>query len=213
MNFMSFKDWEETKDGNVKSGIRKKLYLDLILQSYDQHHNRTPEEVLIERENKSEIIQFIKKIKEILTDKQFNILWLYAVEGLSYKKIGEKLNITTPTICIYFKNIRKKITKYTNKMPTYPIYIRDLLLPPQSTLEIGSPKHKVAYPSDYYTCINAGGYFRTTKKKQRKYISKVTCKVPEYLGQSYNGEKVWCTRCIDNFGNNNCTRLNQGKGQ
>lgn len=46
-----------------------------------------------------------------LTEKQYLVLWLKAVEGLSFREIGRKLGINKDTVVEHFNAAKKKIQK------------------------------------------------------------------------------------------------------
>jgi RNA polymerase sporulation-specific sigma factor len=53
----------------------------------------------------------IEKIKKILTDREFKILWLVAVEGKSQTEVAPSFNVQQPQIYRILKNIQNKIEK------------------------------------------------------------------------------------------------------
>ena len=46
-----------------------------------------------------------------LTDKQYQVLWLYAVEGLSFREIGDKMGVHKNSVREYFIAATKKLQK------------------------------------------------------------------------------------------------------
>lgn len=46
-----------------------------------------------------------------LTDKQYQVLWLYAVDGLSFREIGDKMGVHKNSIREYFGAAIKKLQK------------------------------------------------------------------------------------------------------
>ena len=46
-----------------------------------------------------------------LTDKQYQVLWLYAVEGLSFREIGERLGVHKNSVREYYGAAVKKLQK------------------------------------------------------------------------------------------------------
>ncbi len=46
-----------------------------------------------------------------LTDKQYQILWLYAVDGLSFREIGDRMGIHKNSVWEYYRAAVKKLQK------------------------------------------------------------------------------------------------------
>ena len=47
-----------------------------------------------------------------LTEKQYLVLWLKAVEGMSFREIGRRLGLNKETVVEHFNAAKKKIQKY-----------------------------------------------------------------------------------------------------
>ena len=47
-----------------------------------------------------------------LTEKQYLVLWLKAVEGMSFREIGRRLGLNKATVVEHFNAAKKKIQKY-----------------------------------------------------------------------------------------------------
>ena len=46
-----------------------------------------------------------------LTDKQYQVLWLYAVDGLSFREIGELMGVHKNSVWEYYRAAVKKLQK------------------------------------------------------------------------------------------------------
>ncbi len=46
-----------------------------------------------------------------LTDKQYQVLWLYAVDGLSFREIGEQMGVHKNSVWEYYRAAVKKLQK------------------------------------------------------------------------------------------------------
>ena len=57
----------------------------------------------------------LHKAMESLTDKQYTVLWLAAVDKLSFHKIGEKMGIYWGTARRHYNNATKKLKKFFEK--------------------------------------------------------------------------------------------------
>ena len=54
---------------------------------------------------------------ELLTDKQYQALWRYAVDGLTFEAIGEEMGIRWETVREYYRAALKKLRKILRDTP------------------------------------------------------------------------------------------------
>ena len=54
---------------------------------------------------------------EMLTDKQYQALWRYAVDGLTFEEIGEEMGIRWETVREHYKSALKKLRKILRDTP------------------------------------------------------------------------------------------------
>jgi RNA polymerase sigma-70 factor (ECF subfamily) len=66
-------------------------------------HSESPDTAAINSEQ-------LEIVKSILTEKEFNILTMLYVEGLTYEEISEQLNVPAGTLKVQVKRAREKIT-------------------------------------------------------------------------------------------------------
>ncbi|MBQ4156185.1 MAG: sigma-70 family RNA polymerase sigma factor [Clostridia bacterium] len=102
-------------DRNILSAVRKSLAKKQIPksalsfiedeQNLQENISRSPEEILIAKENLSAMKQ---KIAEILSDTERKVLDLYLL-GYSYSKIAEKLELSEKSVDNAIQRMRKKL--------------------------------------------------------------------------------------------------------
>jgi RNA polymerase sporulation-specific sigma factor len=54
---------------------------------------------------------FAKSLKQVLTEREFQVLWAFAVEGKSQTEIAPTIGVQQPQIYRILKNIRKKVAE------------------------------------------------------------------------------------------------------
>ncbi len=98
--------------------LRKKSVLNNMLAAVKSeavyisiNDNKTPEELLLKREVKTEIEEWIKKLPE--RERQISFLKFY--EDLTYREISKIMDIPVGTIKYLVHNIKKKIETQYNK--------------------------------------------------------------------------------------------------
>jgi predicted DNA-binding protein YlxM (UPF0122 family) len=144
----------------------------------------TPEEVLLEKERMEEIAALLQLIKGNLSEKQWDILWLYSVEGWTYEEIGIKYGIKRAAICRYIRRITEKLNKLVNNSGANPTISEELFREPQSKLEAHSPE-TAGYPYEIMQNCSMTGEWKSCGRNGKRWVSKVTCRIPEYLKESF----------------------------
>ena len=71
----------------------------------------SPEESPSERLIRSEEEKRLHNAMASLTDKQYQVLWLHAVDGLSFREIGRRLGLTKNSVIERYNSALKKIQK------------------------------------------------------------------------------------------------------
>jgi predicted DNA-binding protein YlxM (UPF0122 family) len=170
----------------------------------------TPEEVLLEKERMEEIAALLQLIKGNLSEKQWDILWLYSVEGWTYEEIGIKYGIKRAAICRYIRRITEKLNKLVNNSGANPTISEELFREPQSKLEAHSPE-TAGYPYEIMQNCSMTGEWKSCGRNGKRWVSKVTCRIPEYLKESF-GSPVACGLCTDDWGNDKCEHKEDNGG-
>jgi len=201
LTYLSFMDWEKQKDQHRNDLVIKKQLIGECLEKLSV----TPEDILVEQERLEEILQLVLFIKNTLSEKEFDILWLYAVEGWTYERIGEKYSIKKAAICRYLKRIFKKVNKHVNFSYFNPTILSSLFREPQSKLEAHSPE-SIGYPYEFLQNINDGGEWKNCGRSGKKYYTKSKCALPEYFEGAFGDSTTVCSLCYDDWGVNHCTR-------
>lgn len=77
----------------------------IIYDDYDIASTISPEEIVIDRENKEKLIKSFRKLSE----EQKDILYLYAFQQMSYKEIAEVFGISLAKVKITIYRARKEL--------------------------------------------------------------------------------------------------------
>jgi predicted DNA-binding protein YlxM (UPF0122 family) len=149
-----------------------------------------------------EIVELLQVIRSKLTEKQWDILWLSAVDGWTQEKIAEKYG----TYHMKISRILKKTQEICAKLLSNPIIVpEELFRQPQSKLEAHSPE-TAGYPYEILQNVNDGGQWKNCGRGGKRWVTKSTCRIPEYLQESFGISNVRCGLCWDDFGGNKCKR-------
>lgn len=177
-------------------------------RDYLAQMSETPEDILLEKERLSEITKLMAFIKDQLSEKAFDVLWLYTVEGWTQEKIADKYKVTQSAIAHYIKKISKKLQQILINSSFNPINTKELFQQPQSKLEAHSPEI-MGWTHEFLQEVSIEGQWKYLKNGRKVYESKTRCMIPEYFEDCfYQGTaKIFCSICWDNFGQNSCTRL------
>jgi|GEM_PF-5269733 len=197
LTYLSFMDWEKQKDQHRNDLVIKKQLIGECLEKLSV----TPEDILVEQERLEEIIQLVLFIKNTLSEKEFDILWLSTVEGWTQDKIAKKYNTYQKNI----SRILKKTQKCCLRLLSNPTILSSLFREPQSKLEAHSPE-SIGYPYEFLQDINDGGEWKNCGRSGKKYYTKSKCALPEYFEGAFGDSTTVCSLCYDDWGVNHCTR-------
>ena len=163
--------------------------------------HKSPEEVLLEKERRIEILNLLEQIRLIIGDYKWKIFCWYVIDNLSQDKIGKRLNKSQQAISSMLKRIQKKIFKYLEKYVVKDgdfsyIYegLNPIFVKTTHSLTI------LGYPVDFLQQAGKGSRFKTKKNSAKRY----TCLLPEYIRA--DGSNTVCSLCYDEAGNSKCTR-------
>ncbi|WP_371380732.1 RNA polymerase sigma factor [Sporomusa aerivorans] len=161
----------------------------------------TPEDVLLEKERMEEIAELLQLIKRNLSEKQFDILWLYSVEGWTQEEIAKKYE----TYHMKISRALKKTHEICAKIILDPTIVQELFRDPQSKLEAHSPE-TAGYPYEMLQECNNGGEWKNCGRSGKRWVSKSICRIPEYLQDSFGDLSTTCGLCTTDEGDNKCAR-------
>lgn len=153
-----------------------------------------PEEILLERERLSELIDLWAEVEKVLTSRQMEIFRLFVENRGSYSEVGRIAGISKPVVFKTIQSIRKKIQKHLGDMVDE---YREILLPPQSLQEATKPMG-VGYIFEKEMKMPIGSSWQT-KHGRKVWKTKEICHIPEYLANT-NSYSI-CTICEEK-----CTR-------
>jgi RNA polymerase sigma factor (sigma-70 family) len=105
--------------------------LEYLWQSNISNHGRppsvgtmrralSPEEIMVEAENSQDRKNFLIALFDKLSPQYRRILYLYAVERLTMREIGDELGISKQAVCTYLKRIRKR-ARGVDRSTMFPI--------------------------------------------------------------------------------------------
>lgn len=206
---LNFQLWREEANQGKKntlllSKIKSRAYNDSIGKNIEI---LTPEEVLLEKERMSEILQMLKQVREIIGDRNFEILCMYVVENKKQKHIAKYFKIAQPRVATILSNICRKVKECKEKFPQYEtILCKDNLLPEQSTLEAEPPETK-GYPFEFLQRISLDGKWQKSVKRVyimdkcvakfdvENFVSQETCLLPIYFEKAFGDDKTICNIC------------------
>ncbi len=111
-----FAYWKEWSDNDYRREYNseqsyKRLKKKLQKQAENEAAYLSVEQLLLNDLADEERKALVKKIKSVLTEKQFRRLWLYYVEGVSMTKIARLNNVTEASISESIATAKKKISK------------------------------------------------------------------------------------------------------
>jgi len=209
---LEFAQWqEETEQGRKRDAIvlmiKNNMYNSLSVLT-----TKTPEEIVLEEEKQSEILEMLSSIREVIGDRDYKILTLYVVDKLTQQRIAKSFNLTQQQVNkILLYSIKRRINQKRCNYPQYfTILCRENLLPKQSQLEARSPETK-GYPFEFLQKVSVSGSWQIRQKKyaitlqngntvkgkigKRTYVSNSICLLPEYFKESFRDKKTVCPIC------------------
>lgn len=92
--------------------VNRVMSLDETIHDQEDEHQQSPEQILMQDENTSIIMQLVNALPE----KQRTIMQLRDIEGKSYKEIAEILNISESDVKVSLFRARKQIKEDYLKM-------------------------------------------------------------------------------------------------
>ena len=94
---------------------RRHCSLDQVMEEGEQFgtDEYNPAVEMKKRENNERLYEAMRA----LTDKQYQALWRYAVDGLTFEEIGEEMGIRWETVREHYKSALKKLRKILRDTP------------------------------------------------------------------------------------------------
>ena len=167
--------------------------------------SRSPEDLIIERDDMRETVIFLDWIRQMIGDKDWDMLCMYVVYGISHGKIAEKLGVTQQAISKRFKRIHKTISRYMKYYHRMDV-IKECFEPKKFVRYIGSP-NPMGYPFEFLQKSNVGGRWGKNRATGRNvYISSTMCMLPEYFAECFGDDRTVCNLC---GGVSGCLRRNR----
>lgn len=146
----------------------------------------------------------IRLMKTILTDREFDVLYKYAVEMRSQAEIAEILGTYQREISRTLKGIHKKCMENAELVQDVIDICSVKALAGSARnhrKDIGYARHKICYPSEYLCKISA-----EPKWYKQKMILKTQCVCPEYFTECFGDAQTKCGMCLGQFGESGCSR-------
>ena len=94
---------------------RRHSSLDQVMEEGEQFgtDEYNPAVEMMKREDNERLYEAMRA----LTDKQYQALWRYAVDGLTFEEIGEEMGIRWETVREHYKSALKKLRKILRDTP------------------------------------------------------------------------------------------------
>lgn len=119
--FRKWKNWSKMKAHTIEKKEHIHRNHTVSLSDHEDRTTTTPgiEESLVEQENllsyRQSALEQVQMIRRILTDKQFQRLWMYCVDNLSVEQIALIEGATSPAIYKSIRQSKKKIYSFFEK--------------------------------------------------------------------------------------------------
>lgn len=157
-----------------------------------------------EKARSTSIRATINLLKTVLTGREFDVLYKYAVEMRSQAEIAEMLGVDQSTISRTLKGIHKKCMENAELVQEVLDICSVKALASSARnhrKDMGYARHKICYPSEYLCKISA-----EPKWYKQKMILKTQCVCPEYFSECFEDAQTKCSMCLGQFGENECSR-------
>lgn len=192
---LEFHQWQE----DAEQGRKRDAIVSTV--KHNMHNSlgvlttKTPEEIILEEERQSEILEMLEGVREVVGERDYQILTLYVVDKWTQQRIAKHFGLSQPAVFkVLHKVIREKIANASYNYPQYfTILCRDNLLPMQSQLEAHSPETR-GYPFEFLQKVSVSGTWHTRQNK-RTYVSKDMCLLPEYFEEAFKDNNTVCPIC------------------
>lgn len=169
-----------------------------LIEQYIRKEGQTPLDVLVERESRRDIVELLSHLEEILDEIDLKILEMFIIDNRTQEYMANVLGISQPAIVKRLNKIPEKVVKFGYKIPHFDNYVGKDFLIKSSTLEVGSPTG-CGFPFEYLQKINVGGHWGKVKgkknKRQRLWVSKAECRLPEYFTKCFGDNETKCPIC------------------
>jgi len=111
--FERWKKWSDEEYHQEENATRRTTRKNWALNEYIDMYVfcNSAEELVLEKQDKREKIDKVLKIRNCLTETQYRRLWLYYVEGMNMRQIGEKEGVSTSCVSSSIYGAKKKILK------------------------------------------------------------------------------------------------------
>lgn len=192
---LEFNYWQvDTEQGRKRTALISRLKSNIYNESVS-YEDKTPEEIVLEKERHAEILSMLKLVREIIGDKYYKILCLYAVNKWTQQRIAEHVGLTQQRVYSILRQIPIKIASVCKDYPEfYSLINKNSLLPLSSLLEASSPE-SIGYPFEFLQNVSVGGSWSTNRRGKKTYISHKSCLLPQYFKDSFHNDNVVCTLC------------------
>ncbi len=179
--------------------------------------NNNPEDAYLEKLREKSIRDTIDELLgfNITDNLEYQVLFQWCIEGKAQAEIAKELGTYQMKISRIIKNIQKKCFRYIRKHIVYGSDIKELFdsllyraimsRPKRNHKEIGSAKHKIAYPSEYLQKVSIRP-LQTRKNGVIAYTPQTVCRVPEYFREAFSDDLTCCPICCNDIGENKCMR-------
>ena len=189
--YSSFNEWDQDRKQNK---IKNRLY------KYLGDYEKSPEEILIEKERQKEYTHLLWELKKHIGTDNLKILWMYYVDCKSADDISKYFHCSKRTVYRRIRLSMQRAIFVAKVLLDHTIIDKDIFF---ATTHISKPI-TIRPPSfPFEMAIHTPAY---TYKYKNEHKVKYECKLPEYLHECTGTDDVKCSLCYDQYGNNSCSR-------
>lgn len=175
----------ETWEAN---GQQQKIIQRLIVQT--QAYTGNVEDIVCEKERKTELLTMFDEARKIVGDSDWKILSWYVIDKMTEQKIADRLKVSQQAVSSRLKRIQKKILKNFQKDVVKWAKI-ELIIEGENILKpppiIRSNCKPLGWQMDFLREASVEG------GTCQKNLKSNTCLLPEYINSV-------CTLCLDKWG-------------
>lgn len=187
--YESFDDWrQDVKQADIVKAL-----------SQPMGYAISPEEELIQKETRNDIIKFVWEIGKYIGVNNFKNIWFYYVAGQTASFMAQKQHVSEWVI---YHRIRHALRAATQAAQI----VKGKMEHDDSKYPSNSNKIAIrpVFPFESQMHVPIGEY-----KYNGNHLVRHTCKVPDYLKECFGDKNTRCGLCINDYGKTSCKKENQ----
>lgn len=167
----------------------------------DMDYGMSPEDILIEKEERERMVYAVLKIKEEIGIQGVRILVMKHAFNIKLKDISSKIGLSYNYVKHLHREYKKTAKNMLREMILEEILDEDMFRAPRGVYYAKTPRTKVNYPFD-----SARESFKKYYRRSKEWRVSTECKVVEYLDECCPNTEVICNYC-----GNQCSREDMRK--